>query len=157
MHNPKPNPNPNPTTADYATDLYSEDPNLDPNPNPDPEPNPNPTTPDYAPDLYSGCTKFYPNTCRCFAPAFRNRKTKDLEYDQISDANANSSDRYVVEVVYRRVKTFRILRGHVDRGFMSHVGYAWHVGHMFANFYAPLRCPIGWDKFPSLFEKACTL
>ena len=104
-----------------------------------------------------GCTKFYPNTCRCFTPVFRNRKTKDLEYDQISDANANSSDRYVVEVVYRRVKTFRILRGHVDRGFMSHVGCAWHVGHMFANFYAPLRCPIGWDKFPSLFEKACTL
>ena len=90
---------------------------------------------------FTFCTQFYPNLNRAFTPANVNRKTGDLTHRQVIDARRQSADRYTCEVVYARVKRFRILTGRCPVSRLQYLPAAWLVAHMAANFYKPLREP----------------
>lgn len=90
---------------------------------------------------FTFCTQFYPNLNQAFSPAHVNRKTGDLTHRQVIDARRQSADRYTCEVVYSRVKQFRILTGRCPVSRLQFLPSAWLVAHMAANFYKPLRAP----------------
>jgi len=90
---------------------------------------------------FTFCTPFYPNLNQAFSPAHVNRKTGDLTHRQVIDARRQSADRYTCEVVYARVKQFRILTGRCPVSRLQFLPAAWLVSHMAANFYKPLREP----------------
>ena len=52
--------------------------------------------------------------------------------------------RYTSEVVYSRVKVFDILDDKLPFKFLPYVTFGWYVGHLFAQFYLPLREPTVW-------------
>ena len=68
----------------------------------------------------------------------------DLTREQVVDSASQASDRYTCEVVYRRVKEFDILHGHLPRKFLPYITAGWYVAHMFTQFYKPLCEPISW-------------
>ena len=90
---------------------------------------------------FTFCTQFYPNLNQAFSPAHINRKRGDLTHRQVIDARRQSADRYTCEVVYSRVKQFRILTGRCPVIRLQYLPAAWLVAHMVANFYKPLREP----------------
>ena len=87
---------------------------------------------------FTHCTQFYKWLLRAFAPAFVNKETGDITHRQVLDARLQSSQRYVCEVVFSRVKLFRILTGVCPVNKLQFLNSAWHVAHMVANLYAPL-------------------
>ena len=90
---------------------------------------------------FTFCTQWYKNLLKAFAPAFVNRETGDITHRQVLDARMQSSHRYVCEVVYSRVKQFRILTGKCHSGKLRYLTAAWYVAHMVANLYGPLATP----------------
>jgi hypothetical protein len=90
---------------------------------------------------FTFCTQWYKNLIRAFSPAFVNRATGDITHRQVINARRQSADRYVCEVVYSRVKSFRILTGRCPVSRLQYLTPAWYVGHMVANMYKPLVTP----------------
>ena len=90
---------------------------------------------------FTFCTHFYKHLLRAFVPAFVNRKTGDLTFRQVLEARKQSADRYTCEVVYSRVKKFRILTGTCPLNRCQYLNAAWMVAHMAANLYKPLAVP----------------
>ena len=78
----------------------------------------------------------------------------DLTSEQVVDSATQAADRYTCEVVYRRVKVFGILHGHLPRKFLPYITAGWYVAHMFAQFYPPLREATGWPARHKQFEIA---
>ena len=80
-----------------------------------------------------------------------------LSAEQVIDSSEQASDRYTCEVVYKRVKSFDILQGHLPRKFLPYISAGWHVAHMFAQFYPPLREPIAWPMREHYLLRAISL
>ena len=95
---------------------------------------------------FRGIAKCYPNRMYSFYPAVvkdREKRAADLTHEQVVDSAEQAADRYTCEVVYRRVKVFDILHGHLPRKFLPYITAGWYVAHMFAQFYPPLRESVG--------------
>ena len=95
---------------------------------------------------FRGIAKCYPNRIYSFYPAVvkdRDKGAVDLTHEQVIDSSEQAADRYTCEVVYRRVKVFDILHGHLPRKFLPYITAGWYVAHMFAQFYPPLRESVG--------------
>ena len=90
---------------------------------------------------FTFCTQWYKYLVRAFSPAFVSRATGDLTHRQVIDARRQSADRYTCEVVYSRVKTFKILTGKCPVHLLQYLNDAWYVAHMAANFFTPLARP----------------
>ena len=80
-----------------------------------------------------------------------------LTSEQVVDSSVQAADRYTCEVVYKRVKTFDILQGHLARKFLPYISAGWHVAHMFAQFYPPLREPVAWPRREHYLREAISL
>ena len=95
---------------------------------------------------FRGIAKCYPNRIYSFYPAVvkdRDKGAVDLTHEQVIDSSEQAADRYTCEVVYRRVKVFDILHGHLPRKFLPYITAGGDVAHMFAQFYPPLRESVG--------------
>ena len=80
-----------------------------------------------------------------------------LSNKQVVDSSVQAADRYTCEVVYSRVKNFDILHGHLPRKFLPYISAGWHVGHMFAQFYPPLRESVAWPLRDQYLREAINL
>ena len=98
---------------------------------------------------FCGIDRLHPNKMTSLYPAVVKDREKGgvgLTRDEVVSSAEQSSDRYTCEVVYRRVKVFDILHGHLPRKFLSFLTPAWYVGHMFAQYYNPLRESVAWSQ-----------
>lgn len=96
---------------------------------------------------FCGIAKWYPKRIHSFYPAVVKDREKGgvtLTNEQVIDSSEQAADRYTCEVVYRRVKTFDILHGHLPRKFLPYITTGWYVAHMFAQYYPPLRESVAW-------------
>jgi hypothetical protein len=90
---------------------------------------------------FSSCTAAYENLLQCFFPAF----AKDLCRSTILDAKLQSSDRYVVETFFSRVKEFLLLSTTVPVERAWQLESAWVCALSATDLYAPLRPPVSWE------------
>ena len=81
----------------------------------------------------------------------------DLTEKQVVDSSEQAADRYTCEVVYKRVKTFDILHGHLPLKFLPYITAGWYVAHMFAQFYTPLRESVTWPQRHKQMNEAVQL
>jgi hypothetical protein len=106
---------------------------------------------------FTFCTQWYKYLVRAFSPAFVNKSTGDITHRQVINARRQSADRYCCEVVYSRVKSFRILTGRCPMSKLQYLTPAWYVGHMAANMYKPLVQPDCMDTFEDSKIHSCTM
>ena len=109
---------------------------------------------------FCGIAKWYPRRMFSIFPAVVKDREKggvDLTEKQVVDSSEQAADRYTCEVVYKRVKTFDILHGHLPLKFLPYITAGWYVAHMFAQFYTPLRESVTWPQRHKQMKEAVQL
>ena len=87
----------------------------------------------------------------------REKGAPGLACGDVVDSAEQAADRYTCEVVYRRVKVFDILHGHLPRKFLPFITSGWYVAHMFCQYYEPLRESVTWTQREYYMEMAVRL
>lgn len=109
---------------------------------------------------FTGVRRWYPTRLVSYHPAKVQDRKKggvDLTTEQVIDSAVQAADRYTSEVVYSRVKVFDILQSKCAFKFLPYITTGWYVGHMFAQFYKPLREPTTWKHRQTYLDDAMAL
>ena len=87
----------------------------------------------------------------------REKGAVGLSNSQVVSSAEQAGDRYTCEVVYNRVKEFKILHGHLPRKFLKFITAGWYVAHMFCQYYGPLRESVSWGQRDFHMQEAINL
>ena len=92
--------------------------------------------------------QYYPNFNYHVLPSFKRRR-KRVQQREVRYSREVAKDRYIGEVYNARVKSQKLIKGHIERHRFRYVNHTFNWGHAMSNLYKPLKNPADWEDYLS--------